>query len=66
MSTVIYHKQKGTISVEHFKSEHMLASPNTKLLGGKTLGMKHDRLIGTRFYPPKGSVHYGLLFNTPE
>eukprot|EP00957_Ditylum_brightwellii_P089935 6849237-Ditylum_brightwellii.AAC.1 len=54
ISTIIYHKQNGNISMEHSKSEHhMLADPNTKLHAGKTFKMKIDRLIGTRFYPPK-------------
>ena len=66
ISTVIYHKQKGSIAIEHSKSEHMLADPNTKPHGGKTLHMKIDRLIGSRYYPPKDSTHYNLLFNTPE
>eukprot|EP00957_Ditylum_brightwellii_P135518 10333099-Ditylum_brightwellii.AAC.1 len=57
ISTVIYRKQKGNTTVEHSKSEFMLADPNTKPHGSKTLGMKIDRLIGTRFYPPEGSVH---------
>eukprot|EP00957_Ditylum_brightwellii_P004381 331986-Ditylum_brightwellii.AAC.1 len=66
ISTAIYQKQKGTITVEHSKSENMLADPNTKPHGGKALRIKINRLIGTRFYPPQGSVHYDLLFNTPE
>eukprot|EP00957_Ditylum_brightwellii_P121453 9262660-Ditylum_brightwellii.AAC.1 len=53
ISTVINHKQKGTISAEHSKSKHMLAYPNTKPHGSKTLRMKIYRLTGTRFYPPK-------------
>eukprot|EP00957_Ditylum_brightwellii_P091540 6970316-Ditylum_brightwellii.AAC.1 len=60
ISTVIYHKQKGTILVEHSKSELMLAGPNTKPHGGKNLRMKTDRLIGARFYPPQYSVKYDL------
>eukprot|EP00957_Ditylum_brightwellii_P083078 6315260-Ditylum_brightwellii.AAC.1 len=63
---VIYHKQKGSISMEHSNSEYVLADPNTKPHGDKTLRMKLGRLIGTRFYLPKGSVHYDLLFNAPE
>eukprot|EP00957_Ditylum_brightwellii_P186677 14213941-Ditylum_brightwellii.AAC.1 len=47
--TVIHHKQKETISVEHSKYEHMLADPNTKPHGDKTLRMKIDRLIETKF-----------------
>jgi hypothetical protein len=58
ISTVIYHEQKGTIAVSHSKSELMLADPNTKPYGGKTLRMKIDRLIGTRSHQPEGSVHY--------
>eukprot|EP00957_Ditylum_brightwellii_P209603 15362422-Ditylum_brightwellii.AAC.2 len=53
ISTFIYHKQKGNIIVDHSKSELMLADPNTKPHDGKTLRMKIDRLIGTRFYPPE-------------
>eukprot|EP00957_Ditylum_brightwellii_P160810 12242738-Ditylum_brightwellii.AAC.1 len=52
--------------MEHSKSEHMLTDPNTKSHGSKNFRMKIDRLIGTRFYPPQGSVRYDLLFNAPE
>eukprot|EP00957_Ditylum_brightwellii_P123585 9422322-Ditylum_brightwellii.AAC.1 len=66
ISSVIYHSQKGIIAVTHFKSDLMLADPNTKSHGGKTLRMEIDRLIGTKFYPPEGSVHHDLLFKAPE
>eukprot|EP00957_Ditylum_brightwellii_P210201 15364666-Ditylum_brightwellii.AAC.2 len=64
ISTVIYHKQKGNIIVSHSKSELMLADPNTKPHSSKTLKIKIDRLIGTRFYPPEGSVYYDLYSMT--
>eukprot|EP00957_Ditylum_brightwellii_P185693 14138309-Ditylum_brightwellii.AAC.1 len=51
ISSVVYHKQKGTIKVEHSKSELIIADPNIKPHGGKTLTDKMDRLIGTAVYP---------------
>ena len=66
ISSVIYLRQKGTIDVAYSKTDLMLADLNTKPHGGKNLRTKIDRLIGTRFYPPTGSVHHYLLFNSPE
>eukprot|EP00957_Ditylum_brightwellii_P211723 15366511-Ditylum_brightwellii.AAC.1 len=66
ISSVIHHKQKGSIAVSYSKTDPMLADPNTKLHGGKTLRPNIDRLIGTRFYPPADSVYHNLLFNAPE
>ena len=34
---------------------------NTKSHGGKTLQEKNLSMVGFKFYPPKGSVHYELL-----
>eukprot|EP00957_Ditylum_brightwellii_P091256 6948181-Ditylum_brightwellii.AAC.1 len=53
ISSFIYQKQKGSIQVEHSKTELMLADPNTKPHGGKTVADKIHRLIGTRFIPQK-------------
>eukprot|EP00957_Ditylum_brightwellii_P189773 14447796-Ditylum_brightwellii.AAC.1 len=66
ISSVIYHNQKGTIEFNHSKLDLMLADPNTAPHGGKTLRMKIDRLVGTRFYPPESSAHYDLSFNAPD
>eukprot|EP00957_Ditylum_brightwellii_P174761 13306731-Ditylum_brightwellii.AAC.2 len=42
ISSVMYHKQKGTIAVTYSKSDLVLADPKSKPHRGKTLRMKID------------------------
>ena len=37
------------------------ADMNTKAHGGEILQEKNLSMVGFRFYPPKGSIHYELL-----
>eukprot|EP00957_Ditylum_brightwellii_P042572 3223486-Ditylum_brightwellii.AAC.1 len=44
----------------------MLADLNIKSHGGNNLKSKIDCLVGVKYYPPSGTKHYDLLFNSHE
>ena len=51
----------GTYVAIYCNTELNKADMNTKTHGGQILQQKHLCLVGYRFHPEKGTVHYELL-----